>query len=74
MDRSLFEFSSHVVWHNTTHAGIMPYHMADWKISGALGTGRSEVNRTRVIDLQVVWLNTTWRFRASDWSSIETDT
>ena len=49
-DRSLFEFSSHVVWHNTTHAGIMPYHMADWKISGALGTGRSEVNRTRVID------------------------
>ena len=28
----------------------MPYHMADWKISGALGTGRSEVNRTRVID------------------------
>ena len=50
LDRSLFEFSSHVVWHNTTHAGIMPYHMADWKISGALGTGRSKVNRTRVID------------------------
>ena len=64
-----FRFSSHVVWHNTTHAGIMPYHMADWKISGALGTGRSEVNRTYVIDQLVVWLNTTWRFRASDWSS-----
>ena len=64
-----FRFSSNVVWHNTTHAGIMPYHMADWKISGALGTGRSEVNRTRVIDQLVVWLNTTWRFRASDWSS-----
>ena len=47
---------------------IMPYYMADWKISGALGTGRSEVNPTRVMDLQMVWLNITWRFRASDWS------
>ena len=52
IDRSLFKFPSHVVWHNTTHAGIMLYHMADWKISGAPGTGRSEVNRTRVFDLQ----------------------